>query len=85
MQFSKKTLGMAAAFAMLAAGCAAPKVLRTNDIVGDRAVRTIYQSAGTADGQGLYNYYKQICDYDAQGQTTNCGETLVLTNVVNRR
>lgn len=75
-----------AAFAALT-GCAVPKFLVADGFNGGRNSKTILRPAVTmTDSKGnkdvLYDYIIRLCDLDAVGVESNCGETVVLTNLV---
>jgi len=74
------------ALAALGSACAAPRVLTHQAIVGERSVKYSYQK--TADigagenAQKTYDYAVRVCDYNEDGSTTKCKDTLVLQSVI---
>lgn len=90
MQTSHKIPVLAALVALFGFGCAAPKVMTHNSIVGHRSAKTLYQLSGsisTTDSSGnttsnaLYDFSIQLCDFDESGAETRCEESLLLRNV----
>jgi hypothetical protein len=79
-------LALVCALAALGSACAAPRVLTHQGIVGERSAKYSYQKTGDL-GSGdqnavkLYDYMIKLCDYNDDGTTTKCKDTLLLRNV----
>jgi len=74
------------AWVLLSSGCMKQSWLVDQAIVGERQVKYVLkQSAMISDRDGtkeqLFNYYVRICDLDADGNPSNCADSLVLRDV----
>lgn len=83
---TKKIL-MLGALALVALGaCRRPQYLVDDSFVGGRGTKTIYVPM-TSVGNGsnnqvvLYDYQIRMCDYDENGNESNCATSTILTNV----
>ncbi len=65
--------------ATASAGCLPPKVLVSEELVGQRSVKYIVQRTDP-----YYDLTARVCDFDAAGNEVNCNDTLLLGNVAYR-
>lgn len=72
------------AMVAVAAGCATPKYLVGDGLLGSRGEKTILVPTVGDKKQVLYDYVLRVCDLDANGASSNCKDTTVLSNVAGR-
>ena len=69
-------------------GCVAPpRILVSQDFIGERSVQYLMQKSGTTvaknkeDKTQLFNFYMRICNITDEGKESDCQETSILRNV----
>ena len=74
-----------AACVMLTGCFASPKILVSQDFVGERSVQYVMQktitTGGKKDKKQLFNFSVRICSVGSDGKQTDCQDTTVLENV----
>lgn len=73
------------AIALGAVGCVTPRVLVSQEMIGDRVAKFTYMRTGATgsgkDAKVLFDFGVVLCDFDNAGKETNCGDTLLMQNV----
>lgn len=75
----RKAFAIAIAIAATLAGCYPPKILVSEELVGQRSVKYIVQRTDP-----YYDLTARVCDFDGDGNEVNCKDTLLLGNVAYR-
>ena len=73
------------AIALGAVGCASPRVLTSQELIGGRVAKFTYLKTGTVgsgkDQKAVFYFGVVLCDFDNAGKETNCGDTTLMQQV----
>lgn len=78
MNSTIRNIVLGVAFSLTLVGCAAPKFLWNSEPMGERLVH-YYVISGSEEG--FFDFHMRVCNLAADGELSNCADTLVLENV----